>query len=48
MTPVDAFAAPGQTAPAAIRIALGTPQSDAVLKAALEQVADVVKALARR
>lgn len=48
VTPVDAFAAPGQTAPAAIRIALGTPQSDTVLKAALEQVADVVKALARR
>ncbi|MFJ2994403.1 PLP-dependent aminotransferase family protein [Pandoraea sp. NPDC087047] len=47
VTPVDAFAAPGQTAPAAIRVALGSPGSDAALQAALAQVAAVMKALQR-
>ncbi|ODP35357.1 PLP-dependent aminotransferase family protein [Pandoraea sp. ISTKB] len=42
VTPVDAFAAPGQTAPSAIRVALGSPDTDATLQAALIQVADVV------
>lgn len=42
VTPVDAFAAP-----AAIRVALGSPGSDAALQAALAQVADVMKALQR-
>jgi DNA-binding transcriptional MocR family regulator len=46
VTPVDAFAAPGQTAPAAIRIAFGSPSSDAALAAALRQVADVMRACA--
>ncbi|VVD78970.1 aminotransferase-like domain-containing protein [Pandoraea anhela] len=42
VTPVDAFAAPGQPAPSAIRVALGSPGSDAALHAALVQVAEVV------
>jgi DNA-binding transcriptional MocR family regulator len=48
VTPVDAFAAPGQAAPAAIRVALGSPASDATLQAALLQIADVVSAAACR
>lgn len=43
VTPVDAFAAPGQSAPSAIRVALGSPGSDETLRAALMQVADVVR-----
>ncbi|AKM30657.1 hypothetical protein AB870_11880 [Pandoraea faecigallinarum] len=42
VTPVDAFAAPGEPAPSAIRVAFGSPDSDAVLKTALGHVADVI------
>lgn len=48
VTPVDAFAAPGQSAPSAIRVALGSPGSDEALQAALRQVADVVRAARRQ
>lgn len=48
VTPVDAFAAPGQAAPAAIRVALGSPASDATLQTALLQVADVMSAAGHR
>ncbi|MBN4667109.1 PLP-dependent aminotransferase family protein [Pandoraea nosoerga] len=47
ITPVDAFAAPGQAAPAALRIAFGSPASDAALEAALRQVAEVMRSLAQ-
>ncbi len=48
VTPVDAFAAPGQSAPAAIRVALGSPASDTALRAALTQVVEVVGATGDR
>lgn len=48
VTPVDAFAAPGQSAPSAIRVALGSPGSDEALQAALRQVVDVVRAARRQ
>ncbi|AJP55897.1 hypothetical protein UC34_00605 [Pandoraea vervacti] len=47
VTPVDAFAAPGQAAPSAIRVAFGSPGDDATLRAALTQVADVMATLSR-
>ncbi|VVE86776.1 PLP-dependent aminotransferase family protein [Pandoraea bronchicola] len=48
VTPVDAFAAPAQVAPAAIRVALGSPASDAALQTALMEVAGVVRAAGRQ
>lgn len=48
VTPVDAFAAPGQVAPAAIRVALGSPTSDIALEGALARVADVLRAAVRQ
>ncbi|VVE17728.1 aminotransferase-like domain-containing protein [Pandoraea fibrosis] len=48
VTPVDAFAAPGQAAPAAIRVALGSPASDIALEGALVRVADVLRAAVRQ